>query len=316
MSIDLKGQQCPVCKAYLFEEDDVVFCPICGAPHHRECYEKIGHCALEEFHGTEFEYSKVKSQQKSEVPKSEEPKTNGEQLAMCPFCYNEFPVERGNCPHCGRPNTVGSFGGVNFDPLGNVPADFKLDEEVTVREAARFVMSSSNRYMPKFAKFSAGGKISWNWAAFLVPEAWALHRKMTKVGIISIALVVLAAIFMMPFTTEYNNILSSVVGQGQITMETYTEIAKQLSSISFGIRLLSYVAVGLELATRFFFALFGDYIYFKYTIATIKEIKKDKTVDQNERFAKQGGSNLLLLLVGILITSYLPTILMYIVNLF
>ena len=53
MSADLKGKTCGVCHAYLFPEDDVVFCPVCGAPHHRECYNKIGHCALEEAHGTE-----------------------------------------------------------------------------------------------------------------------------------------------------------------------------------------------------------------------------------------------------------------------
>ena len=34
---------CAVCNAYLFEEDDVVYCPVCGAPHHRECYNSIGH---------------------------------------------------------------------------------------------------------------------------------------------------------------------------------------------------------------------------------------------------------------------------------
>ena len=46
MSISIEGEKCPVCGAYLFDEDDVVFCPECGAPHHRECYNAVGHCAL------------------------------------------------------------------------------------------------------------------------------------------------------------------------------------------------------------------------------------------------------------------------------
>ena len=44
---------CSVCHAYLFDDDDVVYCPVCGAPHHRDCYKSIGHCAFEEAHGTE-----------------------------------------------------------------------------------------------------------------------------------------------------------------------------------------------------------------------------------------------------------------------
>ena len=31
MSISIEGEKCPVCGAYLFDEDDVVFCPECGA---------------------------------------------------------------------------------------------------------------------------------------------------------------------------------------------------------------------------------------------------------------------------------------------
>lgn len=30
--------------------EDIVVCPDCGAPHHRECYQRLGHCALIENH--------------------------------------------------------------------------------------------------------------------------------------------------------------------------------------------------------------------------------------------------------------------------
>ena len=305
MSIDFKGQQCVVCKAYLFEEDDVVFCPVCGAPHHRECYEKIGHCALEEFHGTELEYSKVKAQEKVQEPKVNEKTEKTTETVICPFCYNEFPLEQKVCTNCGRPNTAVNFGGVVFDPMGNVPADFKLDEGVTAKEAAKFVRSSSNRYLPKFAKFSAGGKISWNWAAFLLPEGWALHRKMTKLGIISIALMVIAGLCSMPF---YSQLVEATGG--------YTELLNIWLGAAQSVKVLSLVAVGLELTMRFFLALFGDYIYYNHTVSKIKEIKEENAGNADEQFAAKGGSNLILLVVGILATNYLPTILMYIANLF
>ena len=47
----------------------MVYCPECGAPHHRECYNSIGHCALEEFHGTDMQYDKLKRAQEAEAEK-------------------------------------------------------------------------------------------------------------------------------------------------------------------------------------------------------------------------------------------------------
>ena len=63
MSLKTEGVSCVRCHAYLFPEDDIVYCPVCGAPHHRECYEQLGHCALEEFHGTDRQYDIVKAKE-------------------------------------------------------------------------------------------------------------------------------------------------------------------------------------------------------------------------------------------------------------
>ena len=65
MSLNIEDKQCQLCNAYLFEDDDVVFCPECGAPHHRECYNSLGHCALEHLHGTDQQYSVT------QIPKSD-----------------------------------------------------------------------------------------------------------------------------------------------------------------------------------------------------------------------------------------------------
>ena len=63
MSLKTEGVSCVRCHAYLFPEDDIVYCPVCGAPHHRECYEQLGHCAMEEFHGTDRQYDIVKARE-------------------------------------------------------------------------------------------------------------------------------------------------------------------------------------------------------------------------------------------------------------
>ena len=66
MSLNTEGVTCVRCHAYLFPEDDVVYCPVCGAPHHRECYNELGHCALEEFHGTDKQYDRVAEEKNRE----------------------------------------------------------------------------------------------------------------------------------------------------------------------------------------------------------------------------------------------------------
>lgn len=45
-----EGKICPVCLVRLKDGDDVVVCPICGTPHHRECYFKNSKCAFEQYH--------------------------------------------------------------------------------------------------------------------------------------------------------------------------------------------------------------------------------------------------------------------------
>ena len=65
MSKKEQNKSCVLCHAYLFDEDDVVYCPVCGAPHHRECYNSIGHCALESTHGTENQYDLLKEKEKT-----------------------------------------------------------------------------------------------------------------------------------------------------------------------------------------------------------------------------------------------------------
>ena len=57
--ISYVGLDCPACHRPFIEEDDIVVCPVCGAPHHRDCWNRLGHCACEESHGTDHELSLI-----------------------------------------------------------------------------------------------------------------------------------------------------------------------------------------------------------------------------------------------------------------
>ncbi|MBP0980525.1 MAG: hypothetical protein J6Q18_03075, partial [Oscillospiraceae bacterium] len=52
-----EGLVCDVCGNPFDNESDIVVCPDCGTPHHRECWFQLGHCINEEAHAEGFEWA-------------------------------------------------------------------------------------------------------------------------------------------------------------------------------------------------------------------------------------------------------------------
>ena len=306
MSLNTEGVSCVRCHAYLFPEDDIVYCPICGAPHHRECYNQLGHCALEEFHGTDRQYDKVKARE-AEQSAAEMPNTgeNAEGLITCQMCHEKYDFALNACPKCGAPNIAkagGSF--VNFDFLGGVPADYDIGDGITADEAKRFVAANTPRYIPKFAVLNAKNKLSWNWLAFLFPCGWMLSRKMYKNGIVAGLLTVISSLFYLPFMNAINN-LGTTPGetQAQIMQSIYEHLPKMGAAVIAAL-LAGFV---LNIAVRILSALFGDYLYKQYAISSIKTIRAESE-DMDYDYRKKGGVNIFLFLLGTMAVQYLPAL--------
>lgn len=306
MSLNTEGVSCVRCHAYLFPEDDIVYCPVCGAPHHRECYNQLGHCALEEFHGTDRQYDKVKAREEEQVA-AEMPNTgeNAEGLITCQMCHEKYDFALNACPKCGAPNIAkagGSF--VNFDFLGGVPADYDIGDGITADEAKRFVAANTPRYIPKFAVLNAKNKLSWNWLAFLFPCGWMLSRKMYKNGIIAGLLTVISSLFYLPFMNAINN-LGTTPGetQAQIMQSIYEHLPKMGAAVIAAL-LAGFV---LNIAVRILSALFGDYLYKQYAISSIKTIRAESE-DMDYDYRKKGGVNIFLFLLGTMAVQYLPAL--------
>ena len=304
MSLNTEGVSCVRCHAYLFPEDDIVYCPVCGAPHHRECYNQLGHCALEEFHGTDRQYDKVKAREEEQAA-AEMPNTgeNAEGLITCQMCHEKYDFALNACPKCGAPNIAkagGSF--VNFDFLGGVPADYDIGDGITADEAKRFVAANTPRYIPKFAVLNAKNKLSWNWLAFLFPCGWMLSRKMYKNGIIAGLLTVISSLFYLPFMNAINN-LGTTPGetQAQIMQSIYEHLPKMGAAVIAAL-LAGFV---LNIAVRILSALFGDYLYKQYAISSIKTIRAESE-DMDYDYRKKGGVNIFLFLLGTMRCNICP----------
>lgn len=312
MSLKLEGLTCPVCHAYLFEDDDVVFCPECGAPHHRECYQNLGHCALEELHGTDRQYDReeqIKNEETSQQEKANEPFTasGNEETVCCSMCRERYDFTLDACPKCNTPN-LEKFGEdfSGFDFLGGIPADYDIGEGVIADEAKRFVASNTPRYVRKFSFLNKSHRISWNWVAFLFPNVWALSRKMFPLGAVSTTLMIVASLLTIPFYMATYNALPIETANYANSMQY---IYDMLPSLSRGAIIAAAIGLIINLALRFIFAVYGDYIYKGYVIKTVKDIKKNSE-DKDLDFRKRGGISFVWLILGLTITNYLPSIIM------
>lgn len=305
MSLKIEGVSCAKCKAYLFTDDDIVYCPVCGAPHHRECYNALGHCALDELHGTDQEYSRekvIEAQRKEELAAKKQEENINNAYTTCSMCGEPYLKGTPRCPKCATPN-VARFSRVGeFDFLGGVPADYKLDDNVTAEDAKKFVVANTYRYIPKFATLSERKKLSWNWMAFLFPCEWMLSRKMFKSGIIAGIFVIIANLFTVPFSLEMQNF--------NIQQGTDLEyIIKNSPELSRAALLLLALGIIVNIVIRAVSALYGDYIYKNHTISSIKKIKAESE-DIAMDYRKRGGVNLIWFLVASLALQYIPSILM------
>ena len=57
--MDFYKYKCPVCNKQFKEGDDIVVCPECGTPHHRECYEQEEHCFYQDKHSQNFSFEMI-----------------------------------------------------------------------------------------------------------------------------------------------------------------------------------------------------------------------------------------------------------------
>lgn len=301
MSFSVKGQTCPICKAYLFDEDEVAVCPVCAAPHHRECFISAGRCGMEDFHGTDMQYDKVR--EKSEI---KEEKT--EDLQECHSCHNRFSKGDSFCNQCGAPVNKGAPFAIKIDFLGGVKPNEDLGEGVIANEAKDFVMVSPNRFIPKFKEFKNGGKVWFSLWHLLFPTASFAMRKMYSYAFISGALEIAANLLLAPFNSSIGQLMADS------SIKTYYDLAQALIGSNDKALWMNFLlgAIGLLLtvSVRVLSALFANKLYYKHTIKSLKEIKETATDEEQKLklIRKKGGVNLFAFIIAYMAVSFIPSV--------
>lgn len=107
-----EGYQCPVCGKPFKETDDIVTCPKCGAPHHRECWKQEGHCHFAADHDTDRQWRRLD-------PNSTGTVQGGPPAGkVCPFCGNQNTEFAEFCSRCGKEMPASDWSAANTPPAG------------------------------------------------------------------------------------------------------------------------------------------------------------------------------------------------------
>ena len=141
IKIDYIGLKCGVCGKDFTENDDVVVCPECGTPMHRDCYKENNGCPNAEKHGSDFVFegfdkitksAKGISGKKDDGEKTDlSEKNDGSDSAksaysaakeqVCPMCGEVNKHDANFCNRCGA-----RF--VKIQPIPNINPDFDRDK--------------------------------------------------------------------------------------------------------------------------------------------------------------------------------------------
>ncbi len=334
------GEKCPVCDKYFHEGDDIVVCPECGTPHHRECYEINNKCANENLHNEDFEYQHNNSatENKSEI--------------KCKFCGSMNNKEAFFCSKCGAPIGVQNstqesvqnnksnnrsqengngysmpFSMDMMDPLAGVPKDFDLGDGVTAGEAAKYVKQNTPYFVRIFANIKNFSKSKFNFAAAIFTGGYLLYRKMYKIGAIiafvqaAMMLLTLYIAYCTDYTTIIQHISSISSSASGSSVEVFNSLMEYISTLSTGQIFLIILPSIFEIINIVMILVIGgcaNRIYFAHCKKQIIKIKTKITqkAQIDEKLETKGGVNTALaisLLVSYFIINYLPGILLNVI---
>ena len=317
-----EGYTCPVCGEKFKESDDIVACPECGAPHHRDCWKKEGHCHFVADHGTDRQWVRP---QAGDSANSAESAVEGK---VCPHCGEKNPEFAEFCSRCGKdlpasdwssvpppppqgppqasytppPYPGGAYGEYTpfrmptIDPCGGVPKEETI-EGVSVEDMASVTGMNSAYYVPRFYKMSKGGsKCSWNWPAFLLTPYWLLYRKNYWMGVVLMVLnVVRTAVSAYILNVQIAPVLSPLLGEGSTIVDEYRILMEKVMNGDLAIVMWIMALMGLaDLLIRLFFGLSGNYWYMRTCVSRVKRLRSKKPDMFPAELTAAGGTSFLL----------------------
>ncbi len=286
--MDYIGEKCPVCSKEFTGDDDIVVCPECGAPHHRECYKIENRCAYTDRHKSGYKWQRT--------PAGESDGVSGEQAVICPVCHSRNSASVNFCGKCGSrlhpadsETGYGSFQGQRtyrgqqgtyrssdgradmetvFSYLGFDPNE-DMGEGSTLKDVSSFVGSNTLYYIPIFKRMKDfGTKISFNLSCLIFPHLYFANRRMWLWAILATVISIICSLPTMIVT------VAEMISNGVIDMAGTEAIVSFVSSHKNDLAYLGQILSMASWAVNMICCIFGNWLYYRYSLRSLKKLKE------------------------------------------
>lgn len=334
------GDPCFGCGKKLQEKDDVVVCPECGTPYHRECWAKNNKCINIELHQSGATWQ---SERKKEDDQKQE--------RICPNCGTANDQTAQRCQNCGasmseppqmpswekngdsdvppqrdsfreRMRRTEEMMGMD-DPCCGMNRDDVIGGE-RLGDVADFVGNNSLYYLPKFRRFHEGHRLSLNFPCLIFPQFYFANRKMWLFSIILIAVLTLLHLpqMAMMLQTSLPDMLQMIKSsEGSALAEMYPNIQQvmqgmleRLENCETFVYNAAVICNYLEVGMTIVLGLFGNWLYYRFVLRQVHQITQEDLSKEmrRHRLRAQGGTNGWLI-VGMVALQYLLTGVLFLV---
>ncbi len=325
---DFTGCECSICHHHFkLEDDDIVVCPDCGTPYHRECYASLGHCKFKSAHSQNYEW---KPPQMQKAPSQTICKNCGEkndkQNVYCKDCGIPLDHEKeeqkeqstqsintekakniytqqigvGAAPYDyqGKPSEekrgpVSPFSSINgFAYVPRFDANEKIDD-IPIAEWSSYIGAASPVYLLSFKQMKMTGRnFGLSLSALIFGPFYFFYRK------------VWGAAILFSILTLFLNVPSFLT----ILIQTESTYAPIMSDET--LLLLSRISVGLGWGLIMIQSLYASYLYKKSAAKKIQKIQSLHKDPQQRMMALRlhGGTSfgaVFLAILGLCVLSYI-----------
>lgn len=303
-----QGQSCVSCSSPFKDGDDIVVCPQCGSPYHRECYKKEGGCINTSLHEQGEGWTPIDTKNQESCEDS----AKAHKTAVCRVCGQENSAEAPFCSKCGAPINMEKASGSFYEQMKNengrqsgqpfftdfgIPLfgseRYTLETDLDGNTAGEYTSYVGNNwiyFIPKFMRFAKRNRVSFNFSAFIFPHLYFFYRKMIPEGVLMLIGTILTSI---PST------LFTFIEMGYLPSLSYILDSPLFQNIYL---ISSFLFYALSLAA----GVFANWLYYRKAKREIAKIKEKGQVlaagdspmlssPKNEAIRAAGGTSVIYL---------------------
>lgn len=278
-----QNEICPVCNKAFEEGDDIVTCPECGTPHHRDCYKALGKCANRELHSSGFVFKRKTPDVSSDNENAADVQKNPSPVLSDLLAkLNENEKAENQSVEQKAENAIS-----DADKL-KPEASFIFDKNERIEGAllSDIITAVGANFYKFIGKFKKNKLFNWNWSAFIFGPYYLIFRKMYGTGALLLSIrfaasIIVSVAYSAPLNAFANGVNELISSTQSITAAQYYKSLWSITVSSGAIDAFAIV-IALTAVIHLFTALFSDRLYRKKIINLVSGV--DEKLSQDASF--------------------------------